>query len=321
MEVEAALAAAPGVAQACVVPLDPGGAPGGTQLCALLVLSLPPRQGGAGEALRAALRVAAARLQPHACPAPALTIALAALPTSAHGKLDREAARLVGAAWAAARTHPCVLGSATNDVAPAAPAAAVPPVRLDRLISAAQQALPASAAVALTADTPLVTLGLDSLSAALLAVRAARALGVPVDVAQVLAAPTLRHLAAALPPSVSPLARRQRVPVRLAQRSAAFRQLRQLCRRVAGASLISSTLLHDLSAVWQCPMARCVDASPLVVAPPLVPQPVVVAGCHGGQVACMRLADGQALWRTQLLHRVEAPAVLAPDGGHVLVGW
>ncbi|UKJ76349.1 non-ribosomal peptide synthetase [Azospirillum brasilense] len=175
-EIECALAALPGVAQAVVTALELGGGasePGmdRRQLVAYLV---PAESHAVDEAaIRAALRDT---LPPHMLPAAYVT--LDALPLSPNGKLDRKALPL-----------PAVGAQAASSGRPPAPGLE------SRLAAIFAELLDLER---IGADDDFFAIGGHSLLAMRLAARIRRDLGQPVAVSQIMVAPTVARLAALL---------------------------------------------------------------------------------------------------------------------------
>lgn len=167
-EIETALAAQEGVAQAAVVARDDADACG-KRLCAYLI----PRSGArlSREALRAAL---ANRLPPYMVPA--AFVFLDALPLTAHGKLDTAALPAPGRESLAAG----------NETAP-------PRTPVEKTIAGVWSALLRTGPVGI--DDDFFELGGHSLLAAQAAVRIGEALGTRLPVAALFEAPTVRRLA------------------------------------------------------------------------------------------------------------------------------
>jgi amino acid adenylation domain-containing protein/non-ribosomal peptide synthase protein (TIGR01720 family) len=196
-EIEAALAACPGVGHATVAVRD--GGPGGQWLVAYLVAA-PGASVPGDDELRATL---GARLPDYMVPGAYVT--LDELPLTANGKLDRAALPDPGAKGRAGpRRAPttareaalCALVAELLGLAVDAPAGGAPADdALARGGDGPADAAPADAAVAVGVDDSFFDLGGHSLLAAKLVARARRTLGLDLSVRDVFEAPTVAGLA------------------------------------------------------------------------------------------------------------------------------
>lgn len=83
----------------------------------------------------------------------------------------------------------------------------------------------------------------------------------------------------------------------------------------------------SLTVTWKVFTGKCIDASPLVVLPPLPLTPpdtprdaVVIIGSHSGLVKCVSVSLGEEIWTSKLGGRVESSCALSACGNYVAVG-